>query len=208
MEVTQTSVESEDSEDLELRLLNEIFSLPNIFVLFGCKTCGLPWKEHNESCCQHKNKSKYEMLFKIAWNNRKDIDEKLENMFRRAKADGWTPPEDLHVAWKKEELKTFQHSYTNGKRELSLFEKVVKRWSGLIDAFIPKSHILCGYHINNRCYETALYVENGPGVKHITMAEDVFNIIDMNEMEEFIDSNVIKPLIDAYKFKVQQCQLA
>lgn len=69
----------------------EIDDLPCIYVLFGCKVCGLPWSEHKPCCCEHKNKNKYDNLRNIA----RGID-KYKSLFSVASQNGWSEPEVNH----------------------------------------------------------------------------------------------------------------
>lgn len=71
-------------EECERELCNT--STP--YIMIACKTCGVPWEEHQESCTQHNNKSKYEIIRKVAMNI-----EKYNRLFEFIRANGWIDPD-------------------------------------------------------------------------------------------------------------------
>lgn len=61
-----------------------IDSLPSIYTIFACKTCGIPWRDHTSECPQHMKKSYYSDLFKYMLN-----DPFYKSVLDVAKMNGW-----------------------------------------------------------------------------------------------------------------------
>lgn len=70
--------------DAERELIEFLDGLESIYIIFHCFVCGIPWKEHSNSCSQDCKKREYRCYCKLA-----EMIPKYRELFDRARRDGW-----------------------------------------------------------------------------------------------------------------------